>query len=253
MLGKTAVSVSPLDPPVGSPGTKVESARAEIDIVSPQLTDAASPDDYQALTPGASEATSLSVAAQADAIDVAALSDATSAPPATADSESDRVRRKRGNGLVKLVYEQYNDDFPIVDGSTTQANIDDVYCLSFVMPECQIRLSRHPNAERFAHENAEVFDSFIPEDPSGVYHGLERGTTYYVVVEQDADQLRRDQEATRAAWEPELQQHKRCEKDDGRGFETCSCIYGNPCADEYGCKDWHARFAVATANGWKGF
>lgn len=157
--------------------------------------------------------------------------------------------------MVKLIYEQYDDEFPIVDGSTTQANIDDVYCLSFVMPECQIRLSRHPNAERFARENAGVFDSLLPEGPRGVYHELESGTTYFVVVEQDADQLQRDQEATRAKWEPELARHKRLEgeKDDGRGFETCSCIYGNPCVDEYGCKDWHARFAVATANGWKGF
>lgn len=42
--------------------------------------------------------------------------------------------------------------------------------------------------------------------------------------------------------------------DDGRnGLESCSCIYGNPCVDEYGCKDWHSRYAVAKANGWKGF
>lgn len=43
-------------------------------------------------------------------------------------------------------------------------------------------------------------------------------------------------------------------KDDGRnGLESCSCVYGNPCVDEYGCKDWHSRFAVAKKNGWKGF
>lgn len=43
-------------------------------------------------------------------------------------------------------------------------------------------------------------------------------------------------------------------KDDGRsGLESCSCVYGNPCVDEYGCKDWHSRYAVAKANGWKGF
>lgn len=43
-------------------------------------------------------------------------------------------------------------------------------------------------------------------------------------------------------------------RDDGRnGLESCSCVYGNPCVDEYGCKDWHSRYAVAKANGWKGF
>lgn len=42
-------------------------------------------------------------------------------------------------------------------------------------------------------------------------------------------------------------------KEDGRGFESCSCIYGAPCVDEYGCRDWTNRFAVAKKNGWKGF
>ena len=35
--------------------------------------------------------------------------------------------------------------------------------------------------------------------------------------------------------------------------ESCSCLYGNPCVDEYSCRDWTNRFAVAKANGWKGF
>jgi hypothetical protein len=35
--------------------------------------------------------------------------------------------------------------------------------------------------------------------------------------------------------------------------ESCSCIYGNPCVDEYGCKDWYNRMDVAKKNGWKGF
>ena len=43
------------------------------------------------------------------------------------------------------------------------------------------------------------------------------------------------------------------ERDDGRGFESCSCIYGNPCVDEYSCRDWDNRMAVAMKNGWKGF
>ena len=28
---------------------------------------------------------------------------------------------------------------------------------------------------------------------------------------------------------------------------------GNPCVDEYGCKDWDNRYAIAKINGWKGF
>lgn len=185
-----------------------------------------------------------------------ALAQSAARAHAEAMAEAERIRKVRGNGTIKLIYEQYDDEFPIVDGSTTQENVDEVYCLSFVMPACLVHLSLHPNAERFARENDGVFDSLVAEEPRGVYQGLERDTTYFVVVEQEADQLRRDQEATRAKWDPELKQLKQQhmqELDDGRGFETCSCVYGNPCVDEYGCKDWHARFAVATANGWKGF
>ncbi len=35
--------------------------------------------------------------------------------------------------------------------------------------------------------------------------------------------------------------------------ESCSCIEGNPCVDEYGCKDWYNRYAIAKKNGWAGF
>eukprot|EP00439_Symbiodinium_sp_Y106_P042287 s2432_g5.t1 len=41
--------------------------------------------------------------------------------------------------------------------------------------------------------------------------------------------------------------------------EGCSCLEGNPCAQECDaqgntiCKDWANRFAVAKANGWLGY
>ncbi|KAJ8552540.1 hypothetical protein ON010_g10007 [Phytophthora cinnamomi] len=175
------------------------------------------------------------------------------AEAAAAAEEAERLRKLNGNGMVKLIYESYDELFPIKDGSTTQANIDEVYCLSFVMPSCLVRLSKHPNPERYQREESGIFDSLVREDPRGTYHDLVKDETYYVVVEQEADQLRRDQEATKALWDGELQKQKKANKDDGRGFESCSCIYGNPCVDEYGCRDWHSRFAVATKNGWKGF
>ena len=27
--------------------------------------------------------------------------------------------------------------------------------------------------------------------------------------------------------------------------EGCSCLFGNPCADSYQCKDWKNRFKIA--------
>ena len=39
----------------------------------------------------------------------------------------------------------------------------------------------------------------------------------------------------------------------GEDRSSCSCVFGNPCASSYNCKDWHNRFEVAKKNGWKGF
>ena len=39
----------------------------------------------------------------------------------------------------------------------------------------------------------------------------------------------------------------------GARKEGCSCLYGNPCQDQYVCQNWANRFEVAKKNGWKGF
>lgn len=174
-----------------------------------------------------------------------------------AEEEALKQRKKElGNGMVKLIYEQYNEEFAIVDGSTTHANIDDVYCLSFVMPDCLIHLSALcPKDKREAEVNGSL-DFFIEESPLGTYQGLEKDQTYYVYVEQKADQLARDQAKMRQialTMEGAQSVSKSDKRDDGRVLESCSCVYGNPCVDEYGCKDWNNRFAIATKNGWKGF
>eukprot|EP01039_Chlorochromonas_danica_P005108 gene5108-5614_t len=159
------------------------------------------------------------------------------------------------NGMVKLLYEQYNEDFPIVNGSTTQENVDEVYCLSFVMPNCLIHLSSLNPSEKRARDIDQAYEGmYVEENPRGIYQGLKVSETYYVYVEQEAEQLKRDQEIMRqrAAADASKAQAP-LPKDDGRAMESCSCIYGNPCVDEYGCRDWNNRFAVATKNGWKGF
>lgn len=161
------------------------------------------------------------------------------------------------NGKVTLIYEQYNEQFDIVNGSTTAENIDEVYCLTFVMPGCLIHLSKMNPQEKRQAEIEGNLDLFFEENPRGTYHGLEVDQTYYVYVEQEAEQLARDQarmkqivgsmDGAKPKGDGQLT------KDDGRVMESCSCIYGNPCVDEYGCKDWGNRFAIATKNGWKGF
>jgi hypothetical protein len=37
-----------------------------------------------------------------------------------------------------------------------------------------------------------------------------------------------------------------------RASEGCSCLFGNPCVDQYVCRDWVHRIEVSTKNGFKG-
>lgn len=167
--------------------------------------------------------------------------------------EEDAAAKKiRGNGDVTLIYERYDEKFPIVDGSTTAANIDEVYCLSFVMPNCVIHLSTYNPIEKRQLQIEGNIDYFMKEDPRGTFHDLEKDRTYYVYVEQEADQLARDQERQRRIATSMEGINEKGVKHN-REQEGCSCLYGNPCMDEYICKDWHNRFSVARANGWKAF
>ncbi len=89
----------------------------------------------------------------------------------------------------------------------------------------------------------------------GTYLGLKKDNTYYVYIEEENDpnQAIRDAERMRKIEERGNSNSNDIVRDDGRVLESCSCIYGNPCIDEYGCKDWGNRFAIAKKNGWKGF
>lgn len=163
----------------------------------------------------------------------------------------------RENGQITLLYEMYNELFDIKDGAIAKEYIDEEYCLSDIMPSCAIHLSTFEKKDIFTELENGNGNTFLKEDVKTIY-GVESGRSYTVFVEQEAAQLARDQERMRdvattmeGAVDPNAPPP--LEKDDGRAMETCSCIYGNPCVDEYGCRNWHERFAVATANGWKGF
>ena len=114
-----------------------------------------------------------------------------------ADAVAEEERKRRENGDITLIYEMYNEKFPIINGSTTAEAIDEVYCLSFVMPNCKIHLSVFsPTDKRKLEENGNI-DVFVNEDPEGTYKGLAAECTYYVYIEQEVEQLKRDQERMR--------------------------------------------------------
>jgi hypothetical protein len=122
------------------------------------------------------------------------------------------------------------------------------------MPKCVIHLSLYAPKEKRKREEEGDIDVFVKENPRGVYQGLEANGTYYVYVEQEAQQLARDQERMRRVAAhmdgAPVAKDPLAKKDDGRAFESCSCIEGNPCVDEYGCRDWSSRFAIAKKNGY---
>ena len=163
----------------------------------------------------------------------------------------------RENGKVILVYEMYNEEFDIYDGKVAKEYIDEEYCLSDIMPNCAIHLSALPEKKLIYEALEEGRSVFLPSS-GGYILGLEVGNSYTVFVEQSEEALKRDQAemALRAqsmdgAVDPNAPEP--LQKDDGRVGESCSCIYGNPCTDEYGCKDWYNRYAISMKNGWKGF
>lgn len=160
------------------------------------------------------------------------------------------------NGQVQLLYEQYDEFFPLLDGCISQADIDEVYCLTFVMPGCRLHLSLSSPAERTRLLNEGSDITYLPETPDGVFSGLVTSSVYYIYVEQEVERLLRDQVETQqrlsgAQVTVLISGHDQGTHNDF--YEKCSCIYGNPCVNEYICKDWNNRYAIATKHGWKGF
>eukprot|EP00634_Sargassococcus_sp_CCMP2135_P012234 CAMPEP_0198647358 /NCGR_PEP_ID=MMETSP1467-20131203/2660_1 /TAXON_ID=1462469 /ORGANISM="unid. sp., Strain CCMP2135" /LENGTH=353 /DNA_ID=CAMNT_0044382981 /DNA_START=20 /DNA_END=1078 /DNA_ORIENTATION=- len=165
--------------------------------------------------------------------------------------KEEEERKARGNGMVKIVYEMYDEEFAIADGKLTAAAVDDVYCLSYVCPDCKIHLSPVSPTDRTT--DPESF-YFLSEDPSQTFVDLEKDATYYAYVKEDpvvfANTKKKRDANIKALADNDDTPAARGYGNDGSIAETCSCIYGNPCVDEYGCRDWTNRFAVAKANGW---
>ena len=157
----------------------------------------------------------------------------------------------RSEGEVVINYQMYNEKFPVSGNSLTAARIDEDYGLTDVMPGCRIRLSAIESKARTLYSNAHDGREapWVREEPVGTFRELLAGETYYCIVFEDAAQYAKDMEA--------LQQRLEADgvpKEDSKGrAEGCSCLFGNPCVDQYICKNWDNRFAVAKQNGWKGF
>ncbi|KAJ8599376.1 hypothetical protein CTAYLR_007007 [Chrysophaeum taylorii] len=112
-----------------------------------------------------------------------------------AAEEAAAAVKARGNGTCTIKYEMYDESFEIKDGSTTAAAIDDVYCLSYVMPG-----TGRPTPKIF----------YVDEEPSQTYQGLEKDAVYYAYIKEDAANFAIYQKKSR-------EQDREGRRDDPRG------------------------------------
>ena len=230
-------------------GAKNAKAAAEAEAKAKVEADAAAAAEAKAKAEAEAAA-----AAEAEA-KAKAKAEAEAALKAEQEAAEAEARRKKemGNGKIVVKYEMYDEEFDIVDGSTTAAAIDDLYCLSDVMPKCKIFLSPCSPQEKMEYLDKEI-DAFfyVEENPKQTYQNLEKGTVYYAYIQENEDEFKRYQKRTKKIFKAEEKEEQQQSEYAKEGIpETCSCIYGNPCVDEYGCKNWAYRFAIAKKNGWK--
>jgi hypothetical protein len=149
----------------------------------------------------------------------------------------------------------YSDPFDVKDGSLTAAIIDEEYCLSDVMPGCQIHLSRiSPEEFTKLAQNPEYGPDFEVkyeiEEPWGTFQDIETNRKYWVWVVQDPKAQEIEKKKMETAWaKAKAAEDDVAKNKDDAHVEGCSCVDGMPCMDPYVCLDWENRVAVSQKNG----
>lgn len=77
----------------------------------------------------------------------ASREEATTAIDSAEETRMAELRQQLRNGKIVVVYNTYEDEFPIEDGSMKACTVDEEYCLSDAMPGCRIHLSKISAAE----------------------------------------------------------------------------------------------------------
>ena len=171
------------------------------------------------------------------------------------------LKRRVDNGKIRIVYEQYDDLFDLVNGQVSISAIDNEYCLSDVMPNCTLELIDKAPQQKIEEEIRGVEVPFLSKDERNAYFqnlftynedeypNTNGPKTYWIVAYPDEEQRRRDMVETKARLATMV-----VSDDNANRKEGCSCIEGNPCTDanKYNCLDWNNRFSIAKKNGWKG-
>ena len=107
------------------------------------------------------------------------------------------IARRVDTGKVKMIYQQYQELFPIENGKINVEKIDEDYCLSDVMPGCKLALLNNMTLE--AMHKLEMSDLPIPFQPKitledgkeafdQMYTYEDEPRSYTVVVYENPDQ-----------------------------------------------------------------
>jgi len=241
----TAAAPPPKAKAAAAPGAKARGASAGPAKAAPPAAKAA------AAAAAAEERRKAEEEAKAAAARAAEEAVAKAAEEAAAQAEAERKQKevseaelKRlaalANGEVTIKYNMYGEKFSIKNHTLTAQAIDELYCLSDVMPGCFIHLSE----KEFAHGEDHAY---VREEPAGTFLGLMAGGTYWCYVQQDPEQEKKDQEAMKQCWSGQVVGGG--VGDRGSEGETCSCGWGAPCTNAMICKDWDNRFANAIKAG----
>lgn len=173
---------------------------------------------------------------------VAALASSAEEERAESDRKSELKRlASLADGEVTVKYVQYAEKFRIEGHRLASKTIDELYCLSDVMPGCFIHLSEREFAFNEEH-------SYVKEDLAGTFVGLMAGHTYWCYVQQDPEQEQRDQDMMRQKWADSTAEVNGL-GNQGAESESCSCGFGAPCTNAMICKDWDNRYANAVRAG----
>ena len=136
--------------------------------------------------------------------------------------------------------------------------MDDGYCINFNAPGSTLELIEVKPSVRKELQIKNIDTPFVEKDRSGNRWLNMRTTTnektemkiYYVVVFQYATQRESDQ---RKVTGNEGNERSAQQQEHSHLLaEGCSCLFGNPCLDEYNCDDWINRYDIAKENGWSG-
>ena len=239
----------------------------------------ANPAKAEAAPAKAAAAPAKAAAAPAKAAAAAAAPPPAAAPPTPAPPpappphtpEELAAEHARLNGHCTVRYNHYMKSTPVAGGEATSWDIDDALSLSFVFKHCSIHLveaeaeGKAPTGEAAgpAHWCAERPLPAPPakegEEDMGTCapaaFRVMTGKTYWAQVQEDPKE-KAAAEARQAAYLASKSAAGGGAGEEGaikvEKVEGCSCIWGNPCAQPYGCQDWSNRFELARKNGWKG-